>query len=134
MKDSSESNVDNTGSNIRHSLQNILFKDHLSVKIIREKNTENRKLHLQPISTVQLKKIIIGLDCKKRNLSELILATVLKDTCDTFIPYLTEIINDSFQTNSFPNELKLADITSVYQRKDPVNKENSYPVSVLSHV
>ena len=134
MKDSSESNVDNTGSNIRHSLQNILFKDHLSVKIIREKNKENRKLHLQPISTVQLKKIIIGFDCKKSNFSESILATLLKDTCDTFIPYLTEIINDSFQTNSFPNELKLADITSVYQRKDPVNKESSYPVSVLSHV
>ena len=27
-KDSSESNVDNTGSDIRHSLKNVLFEDH----------------------------------------------------------------------------------------------------------
>ena len=37
LKDSSESNLDNTGSNIRHSLKYVLFEDHLSVKIIREK-------------------------------------------------------------------------------------------------
>ena len=32
LKDSSESNVDNTGSNIRLSVKNVLFEDHVSVK------------------------------------------------------------------------------------------------------
>ena len=41
LKDSFEPKVDNTGSNIRHSLKNVLFEDHVSVKIIREKNTDN---------------------------------------------------------------------------------------------
>ena len=41
LKDSSVSNVDNTGSNRRHSRKNVLFEDHVSVKIIREKNTDN---------------------------------------------------------------------------------------------
>ena len=32
LKDSPESNVADTGSNIRHSLKNVLFEDHVSVK------------------------------------------------------------------------------------------------------
>ena len=65
LKGSSESNVDNIGSNIRHSLKNVLFEDDISVKIIREKNADNAELRFQPISTEELKKIIIGLDCNK---------------------------------------------------------------------
>ena len=38
LKDSSESKVD---SNFGHSLNNVLLEDHVSVKIIREKNTES---------------------------------------------------------------------------------------------
>ena len=95
LKDSSESNVDNIGSNIRHLLKNVLFEDHVSVKIIREKNKVNGEFSFQPISTEELKKIIIGLDCNKSNLNGSIPANVLKDICDTFIPYLTEIMNNS---------------------------------------
>ena len=102
LKNSSESNVDNTGSNIRHSLKNVLFEDHISVKIIKEKSKYNGEFRFQPISTDKLKKIIIRLDCNKSNLNGSIPANVLKDTCDTFITYLTEIINDSFQTGNFP--------------------------------
>ena len=37
LKDSSESNVDNIGSNIRHLLKNVLFEDHVSRNNKREK-------------------------------------------------------------------------------------------------
>ena len=134
LKAFSESNVDNTGGNIRHSLKNVSLQDHISVKIIREKNRDNGEFCFLPISTEELKKIILGLDCNKRNLNGSIPASVLKDTCDTFIPYLTEIVNDSFQTGNFPNELKLAKVTPIYNKKDPLNNENYHPVSVLSQV
>ena len=39
-----------------------------------------------------------------------------------------------FQTENFPNELKLAEVTPTYQKKDPLNEENYRLVSVLSHV
>ena len=110
LKDSSVSNVDSAGCNIRYSLKNVLSEDHASVKIIREKSADNGESRFQPISTAELKKIIIGLDCNKSNLNGSIPANILKDTCDTFIPYLTEIINNSFQTWNFPTELKLASI------------------------
>ena len=86
LKDSSESNVDNTGSNCGHSLNNVLFEDHVSVKTITEKNTSNGQFRFQPISTDELKKVIIGLDCNKSKLNGSIPANVLKDTCDTLIP------------------------------------------------
>ena len=47
LKDCSETNVDNTGSNIRHSLKNVLFEDHVSVKTIREKNMDNGEFRFQ---------------------------------------------------------------------------------------
>ena len=134
LKDSSESNLDNTGSNIRHSLKYVLFEDHLSVEIIREKNTDNGEFRFKPVLTDELKKIIIGQDSNKSNLNGSIPANVLKDTCDTSIPYLTEIISDSFQTGNFANELKLAEVTPVYKKKDPLNKENYHPMSILPHV
>ena len=69
LKDSSESNADNAGSNIRYSLKNILFEDHVNVKIIREKNMDNGEFLSQSISTEELKKVITGLECNKSNLN-----------------------------------------------------------------
>ena len=43
------------------------------------------------------------------------------------------LINGSFQAGNFPNELKLAEVTPVYKKKDPLNKENCCPVSLLSY-
>ena len=37
-----------------------------------------------------------------------------------------------FKLAIFSNELKLAEVTPVYKKKDPHNKENYCPVSVLS--
>ena len=86
LKDSSESNVDNTASNCGHSLNNVLFEDHVSVKTITEENTDNGQFRFQPISTDELKKVIIGLDRNKSKLNGSIPANVLKDTCDTLNP------------------------------------------------
>ena len=51
-----------------------------------------------------------------------------------FYSFLTETINDSFQTGNFSNELKLAGVMPVYKKRNPLNKENYRPVRVLSHV
>ena len=51
-----------------------------------------------------------------------------------FYSFLTETINDSFQTGNFSNELKLAEVMPVYKKRNPLNKENYRPVRVLSHV
>ena len=45
---------------------------------------------------------------------------------------LTSLINKSFTSSrKFPSNLKLADITPIYKKKNPQAKENYRPVSVL---
>ena len=74
------------------------------------------------------------MDWKKGNLNGSIPASVLKNICNTFLPYLAEIINDSFQIENFTNELKLGEETPVCKKKDSLIKKNCRPVSILSHV
>ena len=57
---------------------------------------DNGEIRFQPISAEELRKIIIGLDCTKSNLNGSIPVNILKDKRNSFIPQLTEIINNSF--------------------------------------
>ena len=47
---------------------------------------------------------------------------------------LTDIINSSFQYECFPEELKIAEVFAIFERKDNLDKENSKPVSFLTHI
>ena len=40
-------------------------------------------------------------------------------------------INDSIEKSDFPQSLKLADITPVYKKNDPLDKTNYRPVTIL---
>ena len=40
---------DNTDSNIRHLLKNVLFENHVSFKMIGKKNTDNGEFRFHPI-------------------------------------------------------------------------------------
>ena len=58
----------------------------------------------------------------------------LKQTIDIHLPIMTEIINMSIENNCYPDDLKLAEVSLVFKKKDDLDKENYRPVSVLSHV
>ena len=47
---------------------------------------------------------------------------------------LTDIINDCLTQGVFPDELKLAEVTPIFKKKDCLNKENYRPVSLLPHM
>ena len=59
---------------------------------------------------------------------------MLKESIDTYLPVLTEIINSYFAQNEFSNELKLADIIPIFKKKDPLSQENFRPVNIRSHM
>ena len=80
---------------------------------------------------MELKNIIIVLDFNKSNLNASIPVNVLKDACVTFIPYITEIVNDYFQAGDFSNESKLTEV--VYKTKDALNKKKLSSCDALSH-
>ena len=80
------------------------------------------------------KKEILNLNNKKATREGDIPVNLLKRPIDIYLPVLNEIINSSFEQNEFPNELKLAGIIPIFKKKDPLNKENYRPVSILLHM
>ena len=76
--------------------KNALFETHLSIEIISNKKSPpgNLEFHIQFISTEEMKNEVIGLEYKKSNVNGSIPANVLKSICNTFISYLTKIINE----------------------------------------
>ena len=59
---------------------------------------------------------------------------ILKSTLDIHLPFITNSINLSIQKGCFLEELKLAEVSPIFQKKDDLHKENYRPVSVLAHV
>ena len=60
---------------------------------------------------------------------------MLKSTVDIHLPLINKIINLSFKNNCFPDDLKLAEVSPIFFKKDDdLDKENYRPVSFLSHV
>ena len=59
---------------------------------------------------------------------------VLKSNVDIHLPYITNSISLSIEKGCFPEELKLAEVSPIFKRKDDFDKENYRPVSVLPHV
>ena len=47
---------------------------------------------------------------------------------------LTNCINECIKQNKFPNDLKIADITSLFKKEDPLNKTNYRPMTILPTV
>ena len=60
---------------------------------------------------------------KKATTRNKILPKMLKMSYNIFSEIFTEILKWKFLADNFPNNLKLVDITPVFKRKDPLNKE-----------
>ena len=53
---------------------------------------------------------------------------VLIDSVDTYLPIFTDIINSSIRNGTFPEGLKLAEVTPLFKMVDPFVKVNYRPV------
>ena len=74
---------------------------------------------------------INNLNSKKATPKGDIPVKILKWNSDIIAPALTECYNQNIKNSTFPNELKNADISPVYKKKDRHDKSNYRPVSIL---
>ena len=109
------------------------FYSHFSTERIRRTIKTNEKFSFQPVPEDLVREIILSLDGSKATPVGDIPADILKSTVNIHLPFITKIINVSFENGRFPDELKLAEVSPIFKKNDDLDKENYRPVSILSH-
>ena len=56
---------------------------------------------------------------------------LLKNNWDICAPTLNNIYNENVKKSSFPDKMKVADITPVHKKDDVTNAKNYRPISAL---
>ena len=112
-----------------------LLEDHTNIIRIKS-NLDNvpDKYDFKKVHEEEVKQEIMNLNSKKATCHGAIPAKILKQFCDSYLPIITKIINESITEGTFPSELKLAEVTPVFKKLDCMNKENYRPISLLSHM
>ena len=83
----------------------------------------------------EVKKEIINLSSKKATRIGDITAKVLKTNTDTYSKGLTALVNDCLGKEVFPDQLKLADVSSpIFKKGKSLDKENYRPANTLCHI
>ena len=106
----------------------ICKKFHPSILLTKSKLENQARFPFQPISKFDIEKEIKNIDLKKTTTKNTILPKILKVSCNTSAENLQNLFNECLITGNLPNNLKLADITPIFKKKDPLNEENYRPV------
>ena len=77
---------------------------------------------------------LLKIDPKKATTRNSIPSKTLKVSVDISADIPKNIFNDMLLTGNFPDNMKLADITSVFKKKDSLKKENYRPAGILSTI
>ena len=85
-----------------------LYEDHFSVLKIKEKYKIQNKFQFREVFPDEVRKIIQPLNKKKSAISFCTPIKHLAGTVDIYLPFLTDIINQSLKNGIFLDELKLA--------------------------
>ena len=106
----------------------------LSIKKIKQTYKIAETFYLKKVSSEEVKKVIKSMNKKKSVISSCIPVKVLIGSVDRYLPTFTDIINSSIRNGTFPEGLKLAEVTPLFKKADPFDKVNYRPVSLLPHV
>ena len=93
-----------------------------------------KEFSFQSVPEDLLHEIILSLDVSKATPVGDIPVDILKYTVDIHLPFITKIINVSFENGHFPDELKLAELSPIFKKNNDLDKEKYRSASILSHV
>ena len=96
---------------------------------MREHFNITTKFSFQPVSVNDVEQVIKDIKSKKFVCGD-ILINILKE-CYFLFSVLADCINKYFENGAFPDCLKEANVTPIFKKDDPLDKENYRPVSIL---
>ena len=106
-----------------------IYEKHPSICNIKTKYRGINNFSFWSVSVEEVKKTIRDLKTNKVVVGE-IPTKILKE-CEFTFDELTNCINKSIGTGYFPDRLKLANVTLVFKKEDPLDKSNYRPLSIL---
>ena len=124
----------NVASDIGRSQNCIDYTNHPSITAIQNGSTHPESFAFKPVGHEEVYRKLNNLKCNKVTGCDQMPAKVLKIVSQNLATPLASIINASINQSRFPQDLKLADVSPVYNKKDNLNKENYRPVSILPSV
>ena len=83
-----------------------------------KENVPATVFHFKTVSQIDIKNEISNLDCTKNGTVDSIPTKRLKDTSEICSEYLLKVWNNEIVENgSFPDKLKLADVTPIFKKR-----------------
>ena len=99
------------------------FQFHPSILLIKSKTNTSNSFPLTEIETDDVDKEMRSLNSKKSRTQNDIPPNILKNCASSTAPVLQKCFNEILRTGNFPDKLKLADITPVFKKNDPLKKK-----------
>ena len=120
-------NIVSTGDPVLDTISK--YRNHPSIKNIREKNTQKR-FELKKVSLEEVLKTINELRSKAQTISDLPVK-IIKQFSKEFSDFVLSAFNEMIETGKFPDELKEAHVTPIHKKSSKTKKENYRPISIL---
>lgn len=92
----------------------------------------NNSIFLSPVSSTEIKGIILSASRKKSAGPDGIPCCLLKECADLLAAPLAYLVNISFEIGLFPEQLRTALIIPIHKKNDSTNIENYRPIALLS--
>ena len=110
------------------------YKNHPSIILIKNKITAPELFAFTEASVSDIEKELSNLNVKKASAFKNVTPKVLKASIESCSEVLTKLFNNTILTSTFPDKLKVADVSPIFKKDDPQKSKNYRPASVLAVV
>ena len=110
------------------------YKFHRSILLIKNRIKIQNLFSFHAIDRNDTIRALLKINLKKATTGNSTPTKIFKLSANISADILQNLFNDILSTGNFPDNMKLADITPVFKKKDPLKKENYRPVSILSAI
>jgi hypothetical protein len=107
------------------------YENHPSICKIKQNFKNVSTFDFECTNIAEVSKVITKLDVKKAMGYDYVSPKILKISTKHVCQIIVKLINQCFDKHVFPHDLKLAEVSSIYKKKDKLNKENYRPISIL---